>query len=333
MPDAITVSCPSCLTSFPVDPAKVPPGGVRARCSECSDIFPVDVPREEQGSAATDLDADLDLDRESGSPGFEAPGEEFAGEAGEDEFGEPGQGEFGEPAVNEADFSDRAGAEPGDLELAGGDLQDADGNDEELDPGLGTGYEAPTAEDDAPGLEIEEPGNAGDGPAEAADSPPDEEPTAGAGPGLDPELESQAEVDYFFGGEGEGGEGEGAGAGLETEPGSDPDAEGGWSDASPATDRGPGGGEAATERPAFGQRSPEEKAERLARVLVSDMITYNPQMYERARAQGTLKEDFEDEIERSWEEYVDQVGEELATSTGYWQEALNDILAEGEKIF
>jgi predicted Zn finger-like uncharacterized protein len=41
-----TVSCPSCGTSFPVDPAKVPERGVRAQCSMCPEIFDVDVPGE-----------------------------------------------------------------------------------------------------------------------------------------------------------------------------------------------------------------------------------------------------------------------------------------------
>jgi hypothetical protein len=83
----------------------------------------------------------------------------------------------------------------------------------------------------------------------------------------------------------------------------------------------------------FGQRSPEDKAQRLARVLVSDMILYNPQRHTRAMENGTLAEEFEDEIKKSWEEYVEQVGEELANSTSYWTEALNDILAKGEKTF
>ena len=41
-----TVSCPSCDTSFPIDPAKVPPEGVRAQCSVCPEIFDVDRPTE-----------------------------------------------------------------------------------------------------------------------------------------------------------------------------------------------------------------------------------------------------------------------------------------------
>ena len=42
----ITVSCPSCDTSFPVDPAKIPLEGVRAQCSNCPEIFDVDRPSE-----------------------------------------------------------------------------------------------------------------------------------------------------------------------------------------------------------------------------------------------------------------------------------------------
>ena len=42
----ITVSCPSCHTSFPVDPAKIPPEGARAQCSNCPEIFDVDRPSE-----------------------------------------------------------------------------------------------------------------------------------------------------------------------------------------------------------------------------------------------------------------------------------------------
>lgn len=42
----ITVSCPSCDTSFPVDPGKIPLEGVRAQCSNCPEIFDVDRPSE-----------------------------------------------------------------------------------------------------------------------------------------------------------------------------------------------------------------------------------------------------------------------------------------------
>jgi hypothetical protein len=83
----------------------------------------------------------------------------------------------------------------------------------------------------------------------------------------------------------------------------------------------------------FGKRDPKDKARRLARVLVSDMIMYNPERHERALANGTLKEDFEDEIRKSWKEYVEQVGEEMAQGNPFWTDALNDVLAKGERVF
>jgi hypothetical protein len=83
----------------------------------------------------------------------------------------------------------------------------------------------------------------------------------------------------------------------------------------------------------FLQKDPKQKARRLARALVSDMIVYQPAKRQRALAAGTLKAEFDEEIQKSWEEYVEQVGEDMAKSTGYWREALNDILAGGQQIF
>ncbi len=83
----------------------------------------------------------------------------------------------------------------------------------------------------------------------------------------------------------------------------------------------------------FGRRDPHEKAKRLARVLVSDIITYNPDRHQKALEQASLHADFEDEIRKSWAEYTEQVGRELAESTPYWFDALNEILARGQKVF
>lgn len=85
----------------------------------------------------------------------------------------------------------------------------------------------------------------------------------------------------------------------------------------------------------FGKRDPTDKAKRLARVLVSDMIMYNAERHRNALENGTLVKDFDEEIEKSWKEFVEQVGAELADGAGreFWREALNDILAKGEKLF
>jgi hypothetical protein len=48
---------------------------------------------------------------------------------------------------------------------------------------------------------------------------------------------------------------------------------------------------------------------------------------------GTIKHLFREEIKSSYEEYVDQVGKEFADSTQHFQDALNDILGGGQRIF
>ena len=83
----------------------------------------------------------------------------------------------------------------------------------------------------------------------------------------------------------------------------------------------------------FLSNDPNQKARRLARALVSDMVTYLPQKREEGLRNGTLKALFREEIKKSYEEYVEQVGREFAESTAHFQDALNDILAGGRKLF
>jgi predicted Zn finger-like uncharacterized protein len=215
----ITVSCPSCSKSFPVDSAKVPPKGVNARCSSCGDVFRVEKPKEAVAETAR----------------------------------------TGAPAASAA--ASRAPAPP-------------------LPP-------PPPVEDDSSdlhGIEVV-PSPA---PPVAAQPKPMTSPTP---PG-------------------------------KTAPDSAPSATSG---AAP-----PAGG---TFR--FGKRDPTDKAKRLARVLVSDMIMYNAERHRNALENDTLAADFEDEIEKSWKEYREQVGADVADGEGtqFWRDALNDILAKGEKVF
>ncbi len=83
----------------------------------------------------------------------------------------------------------------------------------------------------------------------------------------------------------------------------------------------------------FLNADPGQRAKRLARALVSDLVAYHPKKRDEGLAQGTLRQLFREEIKKSYEEYVDQVGKELAESTPHFQEALNDILASGQRIF
>jgi hypothetical protein len=83
----------------------------------------------------------------------------------------------------------------------------------------------------------------------------------------------------------------------------------------------------------FLNADPGQRARRLARALVSDLVAYHPRKREEGLAQGTLRPLFREEIKKSYEEYVEQVGKELAESTPHFQEALNDILAGGQRLF
>jgi predicted Zn finger-like uncharacterized protein len=221
----ITVTCPSCSSSFPVDSDKVPAKGVNARCSTCGDIFRIEKPTEEAALPAP--------------PAVPAPA----------------PAPLPPPPEPKPTF-----------------------------------YDEPAPEETAPSLQdvkVMPP------PAVPEMPPPSVPETPPAPPAAESAPEPAAEP--------------------EPEP------------AAPAADAGF----------RFGKRDPTDKAKRLARVLVSDMIMYNADRHVTALEAGTLKEDFEDEIEKSWKEFVEQVGPEMAEGPGqaFWTEALNDILAKGEQLF
>jgi hypothetical protein len=83
----------------------------------------------------------------------------------------------------------------------------------------------------------------------------------------------------------------------------------------------------------FGATDPASKARRLARALISDIVTYFPERRDTALAAGTLRTEFKEEITKSWQEYMAQVGQDMAKKTPYFREALNDILAKGQQVF
>ncbi|MBW3533717.1 MAG: zinc-ribbon domain-containing protein [Gemmatimonadetes bacterium] len=270
----MTVQCTTCSTSFPVDPAKVPPGGVRARCSSCGAIFRVERSAEpaEPAPRSAESDAGLRVDASSagaGSASTSAPGR--ANRPAEEDSA------FGSDAVGGAAVDDWVVEREPEVDASGLNVQRLDtveeGTRNQQDT-LAGGAARPTA---------------GEAPA------PGTPEAGGAGTTLTPEAPTPA-----VGTPGE---------------------------ASPPTPSAP------TQGFTFGKRDPKEKASRLARVLVSDMVTYNSERHQRALRQGTLKEDFEDEIKKSWDEYVDQVGSEVAESTTFFNDALNQILARGQQVF
>src|SRR5438045_1740999 len=105
----------------------------------------------------------------------------------------------------------------------------------------------------------------------------------------------------------------------------------------PATPPGasPAIGDGGARRPLnpFLSKDPDQRAKRLARALVSDIVTYHPAKHAEGLRDGTLKQLFREEIKKSFEEYMAQVGQPRAEGTTYFQTALNEVLGAGKKIF
>ncbi len=76
-----------------------------------------------------------------------------------------------------------------------------------------------------------------------------------------------------------------------------------------------------------------ERSKRLARVFVSDILVYNQEKRDKGLASGDLMTVLGPEIKKAWEAYKDKVGREFVQSTDYFRDALNEILADGQKIF
>jgi predicted Zn finger-like uncharacterized protein len=97
--------------------------------------------------------------------------------------------------------------------------------------------------------------------------------------------------------------------------------------------RGPApSGTAVMDQPGTARRR-RSKEEMLARALVSDIKVYNREVYERALAEGNLLDALGPEIKKSWELYKEKVTPEVAGSTDYFRDALNEILADGRSVF
>ncbi|NUR20586.1 MAG: hypothetical protein HOQ12_13710, partial [Gemmatimonadaceae bacterium] len=103
--------------------------------------------------------------------------------------------------------------------------------------------------------------------------------------------------------------------------------------ARPAAPGAPGAPPARAPINPFLANDPNAKAKRLARALVSDIVAYYPQKRDEGIRNNTLAQLFKEEIKKSYEEYVEQVGREFADTTTHFQDALNEVLAGGKKIF
>lgn len=82
-----------------------------------------------------------------------------------------------------------------------------------------------------------------------------------------------------------------------------------------------------------GVRRRRSKEEMYARALVSDILAYNRETRDKALRDGNLVEALGAEIKKSWELYKEKVTPEVANSSDHFRAALNEILADGAKVF
>jgi len=280
----MNVSCPDCRSIFRVDPAKVPPSGVRARCSVCGGVISIPAPT----GPSTPV---------TGSPRAGTSGSESAFQA------HPRSTPQAQDGWDPPPFSStgqRTPAAPPAQRQAAPRAADVPAAPRPRPESGERASAAATATPPSPSSGLPEftpP------PAVPPFTPPASQPFgAPAAPPFIP-----------------------GGARLRTPPRTQ----------GPPPSASPSSVDGAARRPLnpFLSKDPNQRAKRLARALVSDIITYHPAKHAEGLRDGTLKQLFREEIKKSFEEYIAQVGQQLAESTTYFQEALNEVLGAGKKIF
>ena len=292
-----TVACSACSTSFPVDPRKVPAEGIYARCSACEEVFFVEAMPVASPAPPVTLEEEASSVASDLRDGGSTPAPDSV------------SGDTGGPAQTD----DWVFEVESEVDPSVPDMEWLDTVEEGLR----------TTREESPWF------SESSSPTGDAESPPEEQlETVAEG------LENKEESPWFS--EPSSPTGEEASPPAEA-PVPEPVTEVPPPPAPPSPSPPPVAPPPQPAAPAagftFGRRDPHEKASRLARVLVSDIITYNTERHQQALDGGTLKEDFEDEIQKSLAEYVEQVGRELADSSDYFEKALNEILACGQQIF
>jgi predicted Zn finger-like uncharacterized protein len=99
----------------------------------------------------------------------------------------------------------------------------------------------------------------------------------------------------------------------------------------PAAETAPQDKTAETESPEM--RKTRDRAKRLARVFVSDILEYNRSKRDQALANGNLMTVLGPDIKKAWEAYKEKIGSQVSESSEYFRTALNDILADGQNMF
>ena len=313
----MNVSCPDCRSIFRVDPAKVPPNGVRARCSVCSGVISIPAPSGVTTPAATPRAATPSA--QASAPFTTPPTPPYTPAPS------PNPTRTGEsPAIP------RQRSESGPIMATATPPSPTGGMPEFNSPPATPGFTPARPGGAAPSAPPFVPGSSSRPPAPPTSSSPSATsmPPAAPRPFTGPSATTSAPTP--------------APTPRPASPPTPPAASASMPPAAP-TPRPPmtppgastAVGDGGARRPVnpFLSKDPSQRAKRLARALVSDIITYHPAKHAEGLRDGTLKQLFRDEIKKSFEEYIAQVGQQLAEGTTYFQDALNEVLAGGKKIF
>jgi predicted Zn finger-like uncharacterized protein len=295
----MNVSCPDCRSIFRVDPAKVPSSGVRARCSVCSGVISIPAP---SGQTTSTPASSRPASQPPDSGSQERPRATPAAEGGWDPtpFGSASQRAPAAPSAQRPapPPPPRSVETPAAPRPRPESVERATVTATATPPSPASGLPGFTPRTPTPPVTPRTPAPPvaqPSSPASSTSSAPSAPFVPAASPPRTPAPRPPVQP-----------------------PAATP----------PAADGGP-------RRPLnpFLSKDPNQRAKRLARALVSDIITYHPAKHAEGLRDGTLKQLFREEIKKSFEEYIAQVGQQLAESTTYFQEALNEVLGAGKKIF
>ena len=302
----MNVSCPDCRSIFRVDPAKVPPAGVRARCSVCGGVISIPAPT---GQNTPPTGSQHTAPSSSEPPQAAARPTPPKSDWNTAIFGEASQRTPAAPSSSASSSSASSAPRP-----AGPPPQpwsaEVPAAPRPRPESIERTTVAATATPPSPASGLPEFTPAPQTPPHPPFKPSGvaPRPTPAA-----PPPSGQAGVPPFVP--------------SSPRPATPPSTPSSAATAAP--------GDAGARRPLnpFLSKDPNQRAKRLARALVSDIITYHPAKHAEGLRDGTLKQLFREEIKKSFEEYIAQVGQPLAEGTTYFQEALNEVLAAGKKIF
>jgi predicted Zn finger-like uncharacterized protein len=317
----MNVSCPECQSVFRVDPARVPGPGIRARCSVCGGIIPITSARSWTDDFATPHDA---ASLTSTTPRAGAVAAAAAATIDRAVESRPGAAAIGGARLTPPVGVPRSPTPARVPPFAPGRRPTPPAS-----PAVPSAPTAAAQPRSAPPVPVSQPAPSAPAAATPMAGPPQprQAPPAPVGPPRAPEVPIGSPIART--------------APVASAP--TPSVAPMPSARPPASSNESAGGAARPDAVAstpskapinpFLANDPNQKAKRLARALVSDMVAYHPQKRDEGMRAGTLKQLFREEIKKSYEEYVEQIGKEFAESTSHFQDALNDVLAGGKKVF